>query len=564
MTTVQKRLCCLASALALLLLPAPSAAGGKPDASIDKLFAQWDRSDSPGAAVVVLRYGRVVYQREFGSANLETGTPITPQTMFDVASVAKQFAGFAVATLVEDGKLSLDDDVRKHLPSVPDFGKPITIGHLVYHTSGLRDWPETLALSGMDWAGVITLETILAMVERQRELDFQPGEEYQYSNTGYNLLAATVAKITGQPFGAWSEANIFKLLGMKQTHVCDNPTATVPNRAESYTRGGNGKFVRAISQLAAEGSSSLFVSSEDMARWLLNFQSRRVGAKALERMCEAGKLNNGKPIDYGFGIGLGQYHGSRKISHTGGWAGYRSIVMFIPEKEFAVAILSNPGNLNTTTFATKIADIYLEPSSPARPAEPAPKLTASEKIDSSAWDSFTGTYRLGVGWLLEISRDGDKLIAQATRESKFAMTPRSAAKFFVEGYGSSIEFVSDGSNSVKHLHYRGIRAPKLDLPRFTSGQLDEYVGDYWSEELGVAYRIEKRDGSLAVRQRSGAWVSLLPTGMDRFDAEQGGAAIEFTRNGASEITEVKVSGGRIRKVRFVRSTMPRATTVSLK
>jgi CubicO group peptidase (beta-lactamase class C family) len=564
MTTVQKPLCCLASALAFLFLAVPCGAAGKRDAGVDKLFAQWDRSDSPGAAVVVVRYGRVVSQREFGSANLETRTPITPQTMFDVASVAKQFAGFAVAMLIEDGKLSLDEDVRKHLPNVPDFGKPITIGHLVYHTSGLRDWPETLALSGMDWAGVITLETILAMVERQRELDFQPGEEYQYSNTGYNLLAGTVAKITGQPFRAWSEANIFKSLGMKQTHVCDDPTAIVPNRAESYTRGDNGKFVRAISQLAAEGSSSLFASSEDMARWLLNFQSRRVGAKALERMCEAGKLNNGKKIDYGFGIGLGQYHGSRKISHTGGWAGYRSIVMFIPEKEFAVAILSNAGNLNTTTLATKIADIYLEPSSPSRQTEPAPKLTATDKTDSSEWDDFTGTYRLGAGWLLDITREGDKLIAQATREGKFTMTPLATAKFFVEGYGSSIEFVSDGSNSVNHLLYRGIRAPKLNLPKFSSEQLGEYVGDYWSEELGVAYRIEKRDGSLAVRQRSGAWVSFLPTGMDRFDANQGQAALEFTRNSASRIIELKVSGGRIRNVRFARSTMPRATSVSVK
>ena len=144
------------------------------------------------------------------------------------------------------------------------------------------------------------------------------------------------------------------------------------------------------------------------------------------------------------------------------------------------------------------------------------------------------------------------------------MTPLSGAKFFVEGYGSSIEFVSDGSNSVKHLLYRGLRAPKLNLPKFTSEQLDEYVGDYWSEELGVAYRVEMRDGALGVRQRSGAWVRLLPTGVDRFDADQGGAALEFTRNDPSGITELKVSGGRIRNVRFVRSAMSRATTVSLK
>lgn len=544
-----------AAALALSFLATLANASEK--SKVDKLFAQWDRADSPGAAIVIVRDGSVVYQRGYGSANLESRTPITPQTVFDVASVAKQFAGFAIATLIEEGKLSLDDDVRKHLPNIPDFGKPITIGHLVYHTSGMSDWPETLALSGIDWGGVITLATILEMVQRQRELDFQPGEEYQYSNTGYNLLAATVAKVTDQSFREWSAANIFKPLKMKHTHVCDKPTEVVLNRAESYTLGNNNKFTRAISQLAGEGSSSLFISAEDMAKWMLNFKTARVGGKAIARMGEHGQLNNGKKIDYGFGIGLGEHRRAKKFSHTGGWAGYRSIVMMIPEKDFAVAILGNAGNLNTSSLATKIADIYLDPSPSEKPAEATPKLASTEKIDSSIWDSFVGTYRLGAGWLLDITRDGEQLIAQATREGKFKMTPTSAAKFFVQGYGSSVEFVREKSGDVTHLLYRGIRAPKLNVPEFNPEQLKEYVGDYWSDEVRVAYRIELRDGALGVRQRSGAWVRLLPTGKDRFDADQGGGAIEFTRNGSSEITELKVSGGRIRNIRFDRAPLPR-------
>jgi len=551
-------------ALALLFITPLCFAAQKPNAKVDKLFAQWDRSDSPGAAIVIVKDNSVIYQRGYGSANLETRTPITPQTVFDVASVAKQFAGLAVAMLAEEGKLSLDDDVRKYLPNVPDFGRPLTIRHLVYHTSGLRDWPETLALSGLDWSGVITLATILEMVERQRELDFQPGEEHQYSNTGYNLLAATVAKITDQSFRDWSDGNIFKPLGMKQTHVCDSPTDIVPNRAESYAPSNNKKFTRAISQLAAEGSSSLFISAEDMAKWMLNFKTTRVGGKAIERMCEPGKLNNGRKVDYGFGIGLSEYHGTKRISHTGSWAGYRSIVMFVPEKDFAVAILANAANVNTSSLATKIADICLDPSPSAKPSEATPKLTATEKPDPSAWDNFIGTYRLGAGWLLDITRDGDQLIAQATHEAKFKMTPTSSAKFFVQGYGSSVEFVSEKSGPATHLLYRGIRAPKLSVPKFTPEQLQDYVGDYWGDEVRVAYRVEMRDGSLGVRQRSGAWVRFLATGTDRFDADQGGAAIAFTRNGASEITELKVSGGRIRNVRFIRSTLPRSTAVSLK
>ena len=197
------------------------------NAKVDQLFAQWDRADSPGAAVVVVKDGAVVYQHGYGCADLEHRIPITPQTLFDVASVAKQFTGLSVAMLVQQGKLSLDDDIHKHLPDVPDFGKPITINNLVHHTSGLRDWPETLGLSDMDLEGPITLDTILEMVRRQRELDFAPGEEEQYSNTGYNLLAATVAKVTGQSFRAWTDANLFQPLGMKHTLVCDNPAEVV-------------------------------------------------------------------------------------------------------------------------------------------------------------------------------------------------------------------------------------------------------------------------------------------------------------------------------------------------
>src|SRR5215510_1865268 len=174
--------CLVASALGILLLVTASAAPNPNSAKVDKLFAQWNRKDSPGAAIVVVKEGAVVYQHGYGYADLEHGIPITPQTRFDVASVAKQFTGLSVAMLVEQKKLSLDDDIRKYLPDVPDFGKTITIGHLLHHTSGLRDWPESFLLSNVDFEAPITFEMILDLVRRQRELDFVPGEQFQYSN----------------------------------------------------------------------------------------------------------------------------------------------------------------------------------------------------------------------------------------------------------------------------------------------------------------------------------------------------------------------------------------------
>ena len=521
---------------------------------IDQIFAQWNRSDSPGAAVVVVQNGEVVFQGGYGLANLESRTPITPQTVFDAASVAKQFTGLAIAMLIEEGKLSLDDDIRKHLPDVPDFGRPITIRHLLHHTSGLRDWPETLGLSGFGHGAIITMDTILEMVRRQQELDFAPGEEYQYCNTSYNLLAASVAKVSGESFRGWTDKKLFRPLGMKGTHFCEDPTTPILNRAEAYNPAGEKKFKRSISQLAAQGSSSLFISAEDLGKWLVNFQTELVGGKgAFEKMYQPGQLKSGAKIDYGFGIGLGKYHGDKTISHSGSWAGYRSYVMHVPEKRFGVGILANSGDMDPTSLARKIADVYFGHSSPP-PRKSEERAKANLKVDPSTWDGYLGTYRLGAGWLLEITREGDRLNTQATREAKFPMEALSETTFFVPAYGASVEFVRGKSGPAKQLVYRGIRAPRLDLPKLTESALQAYVGDYWSEELRVAYRVELREGELGVRDRSGEWFGLLPTGADRFDVDQQRVSVEFARNGG-EIAELKVSGGRIRNIRFVRGLL---------
>jgi CubicO group peptidase (beta-lactamase class C family) len=526
-------------------------------ARTDQLFAQWDRADSPGAAVVVVKDGAVVYQHGYGCADLEHRIPITPQTLFDVASVAKQFTGLSVAMLLQQGKLSLDDDIHKHLPDLPDFGKPITINHLVHHSSGLRDWPETLALSDVDLEGPITLETILEMVRRQRELDFAPGEEEQYSNTGYNLLAATVAKVTGQSFRGWTDQNLFQPLGMKHTLVCDNPAEVVVNRASSYAPDGKNRFRRVVSQLAAQGSSSLFISAEDMGRWLLNFQTVRVGGRAaIELMQQPGKLNSGEKRNYGFGVVLGKHQGMTTVSHGGSWAGYRSSTIWVPEKRFAAAILANTSNMDTWSLALKITGLYL--GIPPAPSKPAPaRPPAAVTSDPVAWEPFVGTYRLGPGWLLTITREGDQLMAQATHEAKFRMTPVSDTNFFVEAYGQPVAFVRQSSGAVTNLLYRGINAPKLTVPESTPARLAAYVGDYWSEELRVVTRLEIHDGSLAVCLRSGRWIHLLPTGADSFDAAAGGIALQFARNAAAEVTEVKVSGSRVRNLRHTRVSLPR-------
>ena len=200
------------------------------EAKVDRVFAEWDKPDSPGAALSVIRDGEIIYKRGYGMANLEYDIPIAPTTIFDIASVSKQFAGFAIATLLHEGKLALDDDIRMHLPDVPDFGTKITIRHLVHHTSGLRDWVQALVIAGGQMDDVISFKHILKMVRRQRELNFEPGTAFLYSNTGYNLLAEIVEKITGDTFREWTDANIFKPLAMTNTHFHDDHEMIVKNR----------------------------------------------------------------------------------------------------------------------------------------------------------------------------------------------------------------------------------------------------------------------------------------------------------------------------------------------
>ena len=471
------------SALVLSLLsfgcvshrPPASASGAK----VDQLFHRWDRSDSPGAAVVVIKDGAVIHQRGYGCANLEHGVPITPETVFDAASVAKQFTGLAIAILIEQRRLSLDDDIRKHLPEVPDFGKPITIRHLLHHTSGLRDWFEMLMLSGIDPSDAIATDTILEMVQRQRSLDFAPGEEHSYSNTGYNLLAAIVAKVTNQSFRSWTDENLFRPLGMKHTHFCDDATEIVPNRSAYYTSQDKTGLRQFTSQLAAPGSSSLMTTAEDMGRWLINFGTAHVGgAKAIQMMQQPGKLNSGANVDYGFGLGLDNHLGTKSVYHTGSWAGDCAMAWF-PEKRFGVAVFANAPDMNPGRIAYDVANIYLEYPEPAK--------------------------------------------TQPTTAGSPPAKPQVAA--------------------------------------LSPEQLVAYVGDYWSDELQVVYQVRIQDAGLVVRHRLTAWRKLLPKGGDHFKTESGSNTpvtplVEFTRDPASAVTGMKVTGGRVRNLRFTRVPLP--------
>ncbi len=466
-----------------ILLPAPALAetGVAPDEphealsrQVDALFQRWHRPDSPGAAVLVMRGGEVVHAKGYGMASLEHGVPIRPGTVFDIASISKQFAGMAVAMLVEEGVLSLDDDVREYIPELLDFGETIRIRHLVHHTSGLRDWPGTLGMAGWDWMDVISFEQILEMAFHQRELNFRPGEEYAYSNTGYNLLAEVVARVTGQSFRAWTEEHIFAPLGMHRTHFHDDHTEVVPDRAESYRPGENGDFRRVTSNLTAIGSSSLFTTVEDLARWLGHLDDPGVGGRAVvERMHERGVLNGGDTISYAYGLFVDEHRGATTVGHGGSWAGYRTNLLRFPEHELSVVILANVSDLGPGPLGYRIAELYLdgvldpvaEDDAESAGAQALGTEAPEHRLTLEELREYEGEYRSDEILTSHRLRVEDGvLVAEHFRTGRRTLRPVEEDVFQAPGFGR-IEFLRDGNGKVTAFTANSVRIRGLRFDR---------------------------------------------------------------------------------------------------
>lgn len=364
---------------------------------LEGLIKPWKRPEAPGAALVIIRDGRIFYQDAFGLANIEQRVPITMQTVFDAASVAKQFTGFAVATLVTGREITLDDDIRKYLTEIPNFGNAIKIDNLLHHTSGLHDWAPALVLSSGTWSDLIMPERIMELVKHQRELEFPPGEADMYCNTGYNLLAAIVAKVSGKPFSVWTTENIFHPLKMRHSRFLEKPSEIISNLAECYESKPGRGYIRLLDQVYAPGSSSLLTSAEDLGKWLMNLDTAEVGGSdTMKLMRKRGAVKSGRVINYGLGFFLERINDVEIESHGGGWQGFSSAVLHVPSKRFGIAILANDADLNSEKLSWDIARLVLK-----LPREPewvdSSKGTAASKTDAGTMEpkdlhQFAGDY----------------------------------------------------------------------------------------------------------------------------------------------------------------------------
>jgi len=551
------RLRTILTAILVLILVSSAVADNKTDA-VDKLLSQWDKKDTPGCALAVVKDGRVIYKKGYGLANLELNIPITPQSVFYIGSVSKQFVSTSIALLADDGKLSLDDDIRKFVPELPDYGTLITVRHLIHHTSGLRDYLTLLGIAGIDY-GTYHEDDVVELIARQKELNFAPGEEYLYSNSGYFILAVIVERASGKSLREFAEQNIFKPLGMKNSHFHDDYRMLIKNRASGYFPAAKGKFRNFISTFDCVGSGGLFTSVEDLFLWDQNFYHHKVGGKDLiDLMQTKGKLNSGEELSYAFALGIGKYKGLKTVGHGGALGGYRSVLIRFPEQNFSVICLSNLSSFNPSRVGQRVADIYLAGQFTEEKAKPEPKPaeeTKFIKLPRKKLQEKAGAYMdKKTGTLRRLGLRGNTLILEASGQ-RFTLAAVSEIEFTV--LKAPVEMVikfeeqNKGKPMLMHIYREGEKSETYEsfkLAKPTPEQLKEYTGDYYSDELQVTFRLALMDGKLHFFHRNAPENPLRPTLKDNFNVR--GYRINFIRDEEKKLAGFTLDAGRVKNLRF--------------
>lgn len=558
-----------AALYAALIVPGGGAAQVSPSAApaahVDAIFKDFTKPDSPGCAVGVYQDGKETYARAYGLANLDHDVPLTTRSVFHVASVSKQFTAAAVLLLAQDGKLSVEDDIRKYVPELPDFGSRITLRHLANHTSGIRDQWALLGLAGWRYSrDLITDDDVLALLSRQKDLNFRPGERHLYSNSGYTLLAMVVSRVSGKSFREFTAERIFKPLGMTNTHFRDNFNEIVKSQAWGYAP-ERGTFRLSVTNFDTAGATSLLTTVEDLAKWDANFEKPVVGGERLiAGLLDRGVLNTGERIAYAFGIAHGTYRGLSTIGHGGSDAGYRSAILRFPEQRFGVSVLCNVVT-NPSLFAQRLADIYLadvlKPQTGPVATDSQPEVTLPpEQLSLLAGLYWNATDALSVrvavenGTLHTVSGGNKQLLKSL------------GGGVFVRRSGPGLQFTFDLTNGGGHRVTIGppsgggdvLERAEPFMP--TAAQLAEFAGAYRSDEIEAVYRMTLRDGTLRLERLKSQPSALDPIVTDTFSSQPG--TLRFTRDAAGRVNGFTLDAGRIRNVKFWKEAAAGGTATS--
>ena len=419
---------------------------------VDAIFDDLDKTHSPGCALAVVKNGEIIYSRGYGMADLEHGIANRPESVFYIGSVSKQFVTMCILLLEEKGLLGLDDDVRKYFPELPEYGHTITIRNLIHHTSGIRDYLTLWSLAGNNYLDNMENEVVYDLICRQKELNFEPGTKYLYSNSCYFMMALLVEKVTGDPISKFGQDEIFGPLGMRNTMFYDDNRRLIPNRAFGYNRNNEGEFDNMMMRFDLVGSGGIYSTVEDLFLWDQNFYKNNLGEGGntiIEKMETNGKYKDGSEVDYAFALVNGNYRGLRTVSHGGALGGYRAHYLRFPDQSFSVIILGNLAQLAPSRRSYQVADVYLteaftgpreEETFSSAPANGAtmnsfmPKSATLQKISGRYY-----SYEIDAAYQFTVEKD--HLLVEVTNGQKHRITAKDPQTFVWEGI--TMRFAND-------------------------------------------------------------------------------------------------------------------------
>jgi CubicO group peptidase (beta-lactamase class C family) len=527
---------------------------------IDSLFKQWDNKKSPGCAIGIIRNDSLIFAKGYGMANLENNIPINTQTVFEMGSVSKQFTAYAILLLAHQGKLSINDDINKYLPWLPNFEKKITIRHLLAHTSGIRDYDQLLSIAGTTQEDVITREHIIKILSKQQTLNFDPGKQYMYSNSGYFLLSEIVRSVTGKSLRRFTDSAIFKPLGMNNTHFHDDYTEVVANRSSPYWQAGKIGIVNS----SVVGAKGLFTNIDDMSKWAINFlNDKSVTHPIIEQMMQSDKLNSGKETGVGTGIGIGagiemeDFRGLKTYFHPGINNGYNNLVVYVPEVKMAFIIFSNVDNHNVFRKEEQVASLFIkEPLTEKE--KPGFKTTLDPIIkDTVSVQPLLGSYIIDDGYHTSFKLKDRKFYWVLGATYSFILYRTQKDTFYYREEYPGMKFVFTVKNehdvTVQETWADGSRAMRKIDPfnTPTDKQLMAYTGKYYCPELECTYGIILKDHQLVLTNAKYPDSPLVFYDEKRLNDDLDWMrSLDFTKNKQGRINGFEVNYDKIQDLRF--------------
>lgn len=536
-------------ALPLIALLASIATPQVPDkakviAGAERAFekaAKTNPMPAPGCAVGVSLNGESVFEKAFGLAEMEHNIANTPQTIFESGSVAKQFTAAALVLLQQDGKLKLDDDVRKYIPELPEYGKPITIRHLLTHTAGLRDWGSVMQLTGAGRGNrVITQELAVDVITRQKHLDFEPGAEYSYSNSGYQLAAVIVERVSGKKFGEFTNERIFKPLGMTNSSWRDNYQRLVPGRAQGYSKAGpNAPWMLNMPFMNVVGNGGMLTTIGDWLKWNAALDAKTFGESFVAEMETQGILNDKRKITYALGLDVDTYKGIKEVGHSGGTAGYQTYLARFPEKKLSVAALCNGYPPAGGEIVHNVVDEIFGPF-------PEPAKVETVAVAEDQLKKYSGI------WRNDVTRNANMILLDKgeLKLNGGALKPVAGGAFML---GERKLTFNNGSPITARIANPDGSVTRLTLVsewKPAATDLAEFAGEWYSEEAQAAFTIKIEGDKAFITQRPTLKLPLQPIYKDHFSAQ--GFVAWFTRDASGKIASLHIGGGRMRDMLFER------------